>query len=392
MIMKNSVLIIDDDLNTISFISLILEQENYEVLATTDIQEGLKYLETNHPAVIILDLEMPSMHGLDVLKRIEPGIDRDFSVIILTGYGHDANVKACYEMGVYAFLSKPVRLVELKGLVRNALLWEEYKYSLNEHKRELDKLVREKTKSLSQEIDLRKQTEQKLLKTNQIKDRILNILSWDLRAPLSNVVMNLRYLCDNSKKTCPEDIYQQINDTYIEARNTWQLTENIFLWARCEKGEIENNPETCNLNSILKDTLLFYSNSSASKNLQLNVGINDSIEIYADRKIVYTIIQNVISNAIKYSKPNGIIEISAFSENKKVVLQIIDKGIGMAESVLNNIMDISKPVTTPGTANEKGSGLGLTICKELSKIIGAEILIESKHQAGTKVTIHFPKS
>jgi len=390
--MKNSVLIIDDDLNTISFISLILEQENYEVLATTDIQEGLKYLETNHPAVIILDLEMPSMHGLDVLKRIEPGIDRDFSVIILTGYGHDANVKACYEMGVYAFLSKPVRLVELKGLVRNALLWEEYKYSLNEHKRELDKLVREKTKSLSQEIDLRKQTEQKLLKTNQIKDRILNILSWDLRAPLSNVVMNLRYLCDNSKKTCPEDIYQQINDTYIEARNTWQLTENIFLWARCEKGEIENNPETCNLNSILKDTLLFYSNSSASKNLQLNVGINDSIEIYADRKIVYTIIQNVISNAIKYSKPNGIIEISAFSENKKVVLQIIDKGIGMAESVLNNIMDISKPVTTPGTANEKGSGLGLTICKELSKIIGAEILIESKHQAGTKVTIHFPKS
>lgn len=390
--MKNNVLIIDDDLNTISFISLILEQENYEVLATTDIQEGLKYLETNHPAVIILDLEMPSMHGLDVLKRIEPGIDKDFSVIILTGYGHDANVKACYEMGVYAFLSKPVRLVELKGLVRNALLWEEYKYTLNEHKSELDKLVQKKTKSLSQEIDLRKQTEQKLLKTNQIKDRILNILSWDLRAPLSNVVMNLRYLCDNSKETCPEDIYQQINDTYIEARNTWQLTENIFLWARCEKGEIENNPETCNLNSILKDTLLFYSNSSSSKNLQLNVSIDDGFEIYTDRKIAYTIIQNVISNAIKYSKPNGIIEISAFSENKKVVLQIIDKGIGIAESILNNIMDISKPVTTPGTANEKGSGLGLTICKELSKIIGAEILIESKHQAGTKVTIHFPKS
>lgn len=390
--MRNSILVIDDDLNTISFISLILEQENYEVLATIDIEEGIKYFETNHPAVIILDLEMPEVHGLKVLKRIKSGLDKDFSVIIMTGYGHDANVKACYEQGVYAFLSKPVRLVELKGLVRNALLWEEYKQSLSEHKEQLEKLVLKRTDSMTREIELRKETELSLVQANRIKDRILSILSWDLRSPLSNVVMNLRYLCDNTKESCPEEVYQQMFDTYIEARNACQLTENIFLWARCEKGEIVCNLETCNLNSIMKDTLLFYSNSIESKSLNLNVSIDDSVEVTADRKVAYTIIQNIVSNAIKYSHPNGIVEIAVTQDKNKIALRIVDNGIGIAEDIMPDIMNIAKPVAMPGTANEKGSGLGLTISKELAKIIGAEISVESKINRGTAVTVIFPKA
>lgn len=389
--MKKSVLIIDDDLNTLSFISLILEQEGYEVLATSDIQEGLTYFKSTHPTVIILDLEMPEMHGLEVLKRLEPGIEKDFSVVILTGYGHDANIKACYDLGVYAFISKPVRIVELKGLVRNAIMWEDYKIALSEHKEQLEKLVQERTETLMQEIDLRKHIEQQLMQANQIKDRILSILSWDLRSPLSNVVMNMRYLVETAN-SMPESILQQLNDTYIEARNTWQLTENIFLWSRCEKGEIENHPENCNLNSIIKDSILFFSNSANSKKLKFNVDIDDAMEIYTDRKIAYTIVQNVLSNAIKYSHPDGTIDIKASIDDKKVVLQISDKGVGISEAALNDLMNIAKPISTPGTANEKGSGLGLTISKKLADIISAEIQIASKNMVGTTIKIHFPSA
>ncbi|MFO7659447.1 MAG: hybrid sensor histidine kinase/response regulator [Candidatus Cloacimonadaceae bacterium] len=387
--MKKNVLVIDDDLNTLSFISLVLEQEGYEVLATSDIQEGLTYCNSTRPAVIILDLEMPEMHGLEVLKRLEPGIEKDFSVIILTGYGHDAFIKACYDLGVYAFISKPVRIVELKGLVRNALLWEDYKQSLFEHKQQIEKLVQERTETLMQEIELRKQIEQQLMQANQIKERILNILSWDLRSPLSNLVMNLRYLLDNAK-AFPESILQQLSDTYTEARNTWQLTENIFLWSRCEKGEIENHPEICNLHSVIKDSILFFSNSANSKKIKLKAEIDDKIEIYADRKIAYSIIQNVLSNAIKYSHPDGTIDIKATIEGKRVSMLISDKGVGISEAVLNDLMNIAKPISTPGTANEKGSGLGLTISKKLADIISAEIHIASKNKVGTTVTIHFP--
>ena len=387
--MKRCVLVIDDDLDTISFISLILEQENYEVLATTDVEEGLIYFETYHPAVLVLDLEMPTIHGVTVLKKIQPGIEKDFSVIILTGYGHDANIKICYELGAYAFLSKPVHLVELKGLVRNAMLWEEYKQSLNEHKEQLEELVQQRTLKLSQEIHLRKQTERKLLQANQTKDKILNVLTLDLRSPLSNTVMNLRFLNENVSD-CNDNIQQQINDAYNEARNTWQLTENLFHWARCQKGEISNHPELNNLKSIINDTLLFYSHSISNKNLTTDIQIDDSLEFFADRQIVYTIIQNMVSNAVKYSKMKG--KITVFAENSKdsVVLTISDNGVGIPEDVLPFIMDISKPVATLGTAHEKGSGLGLTICNELSKIIKAGFALESVSGEGTKVTFTIP--
>jgi len=390
--MKRCVLVIDDDLDTISFISLILEQENYEVLATTDVEEGLIYFETYRPAVVILDLEMPTIHGVQVLKKIQPGIEKDFSVIILTGYGHDANIKICYELGAYAFLSKPVHLVELRGLVRNAMLWEEYKLALNEHKEQLEELVQQRTLKLSQEIQLRKQTENKLLHTNQMKDKILSVLTLDLRSPLSNIVMNLRYLNEKISPNCTDDTGQQINDAYNEARNTWQLTENIFHWARCQKGEIVNHPEKYNLKSILNDTLLFYSNSSSQKKININLSIDDDIEIFSDRKIVYTIVQNIISNAVKYSHISGKIDISAQLDKKQVVLIVADNGVGISEETLPYITDVTKPVATAGTANEKGSGLGLTICNELCKVIKAELTIESKLGEGTQVKLVLPNA
>lgn len=388
--MRKCVLVIDDDLDTISFISLILEQENYEVHATTDVKEGLNFFETYNPAVLILDLEMPDIHGIQVLQKLKPGIEQDFSVIILTGYGHDENIKLCYDLGIYAFLSKPVRLVELKGLIRNAMLWEEYKFTLKKHKEQLEELIQERTDKLSQEINLRKQTEHQLLQANQMKDRILNIFTLDLRSPLSNVVMNLRYLNENAQNGCNETIQTQINDIYNEAKNTWQLTENIFQWTRCQKGEIVNQPELCNLKSVLNDTLLFYSNTSKLKQVKITIEIDDYIEVYVDRRHLYTILHNLISNALKYSNPKGKINITARIEKKKVSLVIADNGVGIAENVLPQLMDITKPTTTIGTSNEKGSGLGLTICKELSKIIGADLTIESTEGEGTKIKVILP--
>jgi len=390
--MNRHVLVIDDDLDTISFISLILEQENYNVLATTDVEEGLIFFETYKPAVVILDLEMPTIHGIQVLKKIKPAIDKDFSVIILTGYGHDANIKICYELGVYAFLSKPVHLVELKGLVRNAMLWEEYKKELAEHKEQLEELVQQRTLKLSQEIQLRKQTELQLIAANQIKEKILSVLTLDLRPPLSNIVMNLRYLHENINSNLTDEAQQQVLDAYSEARSTWQLAENLFLWARCQKNEIVNNPEKCNLNSILKDTLLFHSPSIEQKKIIVSNEVNADLEVNSDRKIINLIIHNLISNALKYSNPKGEVQISAITGAGNVELSITDNGIGIADNILPYIMDVSRPITTMGTASEKGSGLGLTICNELSKIIGAQLKVESKKNAGTTVTLTIPQS
>lgn len=402
--MKRCVLVIDDDLDTISFISLILEQDNYEVLATTNVEEGLAYFDTYQPAVLILDLEMPIIHGVQVLKKLKPGIDKDFSVIVLTGYAHDANIKICYELGAYAFLSKPVHLVELKGLVRNAMLWEEHKKLLQEHQIQLENLVQQRTYKLSQEIQHRKQTEQELITANQLKDKILNVLMLDLRPPLSNMMMNLRFLNEilqpglgtESAESRPtlsgKEISRQINDVYDEARFSWQLAENIFQWARSKRGEILNQPELCNLRSILTDTVLYYSQTAALKQIKINSEIDAALEIYADRKIVYTIIHNLLYNAIKYSHQDGVITLTAQQTKNWVELAITDHGLGIPDELIPLLMDVTRPVSTPGTANEKGSGLGLVICHELAGVIDSKLTIDSKVGLGTTVTIAFPCS
>lgn len=389
--MNKCVLVIDDDLDTVSLISLVLEQEDYQVVSTTKVEDGLKYFEQHHPAVLIMDLEMPSVHGVQVLKKIKPGIEKDFSVIIITGYGHDTNVKICYDLGVYAFLSKPVRLVELKGLVRNAMLWEEYKQALKMHKEELEKLVEKRTNSLSQEIDLRISVEQQLVQTNQIKDRIFSILTMDLRAPLSNLLMNLQYLHENSQLISDPNIVQQISDVYTEARKTWQLTDNLFLWARCQRGDISVNPELCNLHSILKDIALSFSNLTAEKSLTLNIESDTELVVKTDRILLNTILSNLISNAIKFSNRDGVIDVKVTTDSRQTTVHIEDNGVGIPPDVLPRVTDISKLVVTAGTANEMGTGLGLPVCKELVKILGVEMQITSELGEGTAVTLLIPK-
>jgi len=213
-----------------------------------------------------------------------------------------------------------------------------------------------------------------------------------LRPPLSNIVMNLRYLHENINSNLTDEAQQQVLDAYSEARSTWQLAENLFLWARCQKNEIVNNPEKCNLNSILKDTLLFHSLSIEHKKIIVSNEVNADLEVNSDRKIINLIIHNLISNALKYSNPKGEVQISAITGAGNVELSITDNGIGIADNILPYIMDVSRPITTMGTASEKGSGLGLTICNELSKIIGAQLKVESKKNAGTTVTLTIPQS
>jgi signal transduction histidine kinase len=389
--MNRCVLVIDDDLDTVSLISLVLEQENYQVVSTTKVEEGLKYFEQHHPAVLIMDLEMPSLHGVQVLKKIKPGIEKDFSVIIITGYGHDTNVKICYDLGVYAFLSKPVRLVELKGLVRNATLWEEYKLALKLHKEELEKLVEQRTNNLSQEIELRKNIEQQLVQANQIKDKIFKILTMDLRAPLSILLMNLQFLHENSRQISDSNLVQQISDVYTEARKTWQLTDNLFLWARCQKGEISVKPEICNLHSILNDIALSFSNLSSEKSLVLKIEAGKELVVKTDRMILNTILSNLISNAIKFSYPGGVITVKAETDDKQTQIVIQDNGTGISQDLIPFLTDVSRLLVTPGTANEKGTGLGLPVCKELVKIIGAEMQINSESGKGTTVSLVLPR-
>jgi len=221
---------------------------------------------------------------------------------------------------------------------------------------------------------------------------MLSILTLDLRTPLSNMVTGLNFLYDVVQREAKADLIEQVTDIYNEAHSAWLLAENLFIWSRIQTGELTNQPVQYSLTAIIKDTLLSFSKTADIKHIRFDTVIPEQVDIYADRMLVYIIVHNLVSNAVKYSNSGEHVSISTQMDDDpdRINLIVSDKGIGIPADILPTIMDVSKPLSSPGTAHEKGSGLGLTICRELCAIIGGTIDVQSREGMGTTVTVKLP--
>ncbi len=159
---NRKILVIDDEITNLLSVEAALKSENFEIFTTTDPLDGLALFELERPAVLILDLRMPVMDGLEVLRKVKEVPDALFSVIILTGHGNKDDMNTCYDLGANAFLRKPLNVIELRGLVRNLMLLENYKRELNLHRDNLEGLVQSRTEDLRAEMEERRAAQVKL--------------------------------------------------------------------------------------------------------------------------------------------------------------------------------------------------------------------------------------
>ncbi len=190
------ILVVDDEEDNIIGIKETLSNENCEIVSETDPLQGLELFKKENPPLVILDLRMPELDGIEFLRRIHPASDKLFSVIILTGHGDNNDLQTCYDLGVSAFLRKPLNIIELRGMVRNLLLLEKHKRELEQHRFNLEKLVEERTKEL-QEAKHAAQAE------TQTKYELLVNMSGELRNPLTALV--------NLSKLLQDEIYGTIS-------------------------------------------------------------------------------------------------------------------------------------------------------------------------------------
>ncbi len=152
--MEPSVLIIDDQKSIHESISKALIREGYNLHFAFNGKEGLELIKSVKPQTIILDIKMPVMDGITFLETLKPKITDPFSIIVLTDYGSTETIKKCYQMGIKFFLSKPINIYELRGLIRSQIAMEKNKYELNIYREHLENMVKERTKSLEDIIKL----------------------------------------------------------------------------------------------------------------------------------------------------------------------------------------------------------------------------------------------
>lgn len=225
---------------------------------------------------------------------------------------------------------------------------------------------------------------------NDSKDKILSIISHDLRSPLTSIVSYTALLTDpnyplNDQEQCE---FLKLVDT--TGRSTLKLLDNLLDWANIQRGKVQINPSEFQLSELVEEIFGLSESAALLKQISLKRKIEvDTLQ--ADRNVLKSILLNLISNAIKFTEKEGLIEVSSTENQEFIQIAVIDNGIGMSPQKCNGLFSITANKSTPGTEKEPGSGLGLILCKDFAKILGGEIWVESTLGQGSTFTISIPK-
>jgi signal transduction histidine kinase len=228
------------------------------------------------------------------------------------------------------------------------------------------------------------------LQLNDDKDRFISILGHDLRSPFNGLLGLSGLLKQNIRKLDIDEIEIFVNYINSSAQNTYNLLDNILIWGRSTADRIPFDPQKLSLMIICKDVLEILNVNAFAKNITIKNSVADEITIFADINMLKTIMRNLVSNAIKFTNKNGAIDISAKQTHSNITISVSDNGIGIEPEVLKKLFDISQIHTTPGTAEEEGTGLGLLICKGFVEKHGGKISVVSVPGKGSRFYFTLP--
>ncbi|WP_299397321.1 tetratricopeptide repeat-containing sensor histidine kinase [uncultured Gelidibacter sp.] len=247
--------------------------------------------------------------------------------------------------------------------------------------------LEEKNKQIQLQNDAILEQSHHLEETNKVKDRLFSIVSHDLKDSISSIKGFLDLLKEDSISR--EEFNELIPELSENANNASLLLFNLLNWSKSQMQNLEPKPELFNIQDIFQSKLNLVDQKVEQKRI---VVIDESQRefIYADKSMVEIIIQNLLTNAVKFSRVGDIITISNKDVNGKSLICVEDTGVGISKENLSKLFQ-NNNFTTVGTQNEKGTGLGLTICKELVELNHGKIWVESTPNVGTKFYVELPK-
>jgi signal transduction histidine kinase len=225
---------------------------------------------------------------------------------------------------------------------------------------------------------------------NATKNKLFSIIAHDLRNPFNYILGFLEFMLSNIHNQKVEDIEANLNNIRIQSENTYQLLENLLDWAKTQTGQISFNPEIIDIYKVIDETLLVLKTLADNKNISIEVALLEELPIYADRDMLKTILRNLVTNAIKYSNKNSIVSISSELFRNYIEFTVTDTGIGMSEEEIKVLFHQEIQRSKEGTAKEKGTGLGLILCKEFIERHEGKIWVESEVNKGSKFKFLIP--
>jgi PAS domain S-box-containing protein len=244
------------------------------------------------------------------------------------------------------------------------------------------KLVEEKLKKYSEE----------LIKLNAGKDKMFSIIAHDLRGPFNPLLGISEIMANDFKSLSKKELKYYSKEIFNSLKNIYTLLENLLSWSRIETGQMQFNPEKINIYEKTENVINLLSEISKSKDISVFNETCKDIFVTADPTMLNSVMQNLIGNSIKFTYNGGSLRVFAEEINNGFIkVTVSDNGVGMDDKQIKNLFKLSV-TSTRGTNNEKGTGLGLMICKEMVEKNGGTISVKSEAGKGTDISFTIPKA
>ena len=361
------ILLVDDNLQNLKVLGNMLQETGYHLLFAKNGIQALEAVRNRKPDLILLDIMMPDLDGFEVCRQLKQNVQtNDIPIIFLTARVEPEDIIKGLELGAVDYVTKPFNHKELISRVKTHL---ELKVAREELARKVEELNQ----------------------ANATKEKLLSIISHDL-VNLFNSLINLSNLLTEPEK--PLSIEQK--DKYLlmisqSSNQGYHLLRNLLDWLRNQMGTLKIVPTTVNLKPLVERNIEFLSSQAKNKNITLGSTINSETWVLADPNMLDTVIRNLLANAIKFTPRDGEVNISAQERDTIMEISVIDTGIGIKREDLQQIFQSSHH-TTIGTGNEKGTGIGLNLCKEFVEKNAGKIGVESEVGKGSRFYIQLPLS
>jgi len=253
-----------------------------------------------------------------------------------------------------------------------------------------NRLLKYQNQQISQANEALRQSEKNLMELNATKDKFFSIISHDLRNPFSSLLSISDLMVESFDDTEREDHKAGFTKINESVKHLLDLLENLLTWSRSQRGRIKYDPVRFNLSTLVQENINLHKLLAEKKGIMLLSPEVNEVYAYGDRDMINSVIRNLVTNAVKFTEKDKKVEIHVKPGEKDIEVSIVDEGIGITSEQLGKLFRIDEKFKSTGTAGEKGTGLGLIICKEFVEKNGGEISVQSAPGKGSVFSFTVP--
>ncbi len=349
--------------------NLSCKSENFDSDVLIDVkvaasgEQCLDMLKTINFDLLLLDYKLPGINGIETLVKMKELYGKDAPVvIIMTAYASLQTAVTATKEGAFDFLAKPFTPKELKLSVRKAV----------------------------KSIIYKKQAERLAHEKKQVRFEFISVLSHELKAPIGAVEGYLDLISKGYVKD-EADVEKIINRCKIRLDGMRKLIFDILDLTRIESGAKKRNLKQINIKEIACDSIDMLKTAADQKNISISFFSPDRVELFADMTEIEIILNNLISNAVKYNVRDGSVAVELIDNGQEIKILVADTGIGLTEKEASKLFGEFVRIKNERTKNIEGSGLGLSTVRKIAQMYDGDVTVESKPLKGSRFTVVLKK-